>query len=261
MARKAILFFSDFELPDGWDMYLLARYSLVLALFPIGIGWLLSLAIVGAAIGFKRNPQVRLLVGFIVVYSATVIAFFIFSRYRVYVFPALAVLAALGLRWLFRVIRDHDFGKAIPALLVMAAVGGMSFFGLKFTHIKMADPAQGFINLAAVYYEKGDAASAEGLLGDALRDFPNSPAALCGMGRLQLAKGQWRLSADLLTRCVMQNPRYPQAWFSLGEAHRAGGHLTDAANAYRKQIEIVPGHSEAAHSLVKVERELVRRSP
>ena len=261
VARKAVLFFSNFELPDGWDMYLLARYSFVLALFPIGMGWLLPLAIVGAAIGFKRNPDVRLLVGFIVIYSATVIAFFIFSRYRVYVFPALAVLAALGLRWVLGVIRDREFGKAVPALLVMAAACGLSFFGLKFTHIKMADPAQGFINLAAVYYEKGDAASAEGLLGDALRDFPNSPAALCGMGRLQLAKGQWRLSADLLTRCVMQNPRYPQAWFSLGEAYRASGHLTEAANAYRKQIEIVPGHSEAAHSLVKVERELVRRSP
>jgi cytochrome c-type biogenesis protein CcmH/NrfG len=81
------------------------------------------------------------------------------------------------------------------------------------------------------------------------------------MGRLQLAKGRWQRSAELLTRCVMQDPRYPQAWFSLGEAYRAGGNLTEAANAYRKQIELVPGHSEAVRALAEVERKLARRSP
>ena len=81
------------------------------------------------------------------------------------------------------------------------------------------------------------------------------------MGRLQLANGRWRFSADLLTRCVKQDPWYPQAWFSLGEAYRAGGNLTEAANAYRKQIEIVPGHTEAARSLAEVERERLRQSP
>jgi 4-amino-4-deoxy-L-arabinose transferase-like glycosyltransferase len=261
IARKTMLFWSDFELPDGWDMYLLARYSFVLALFPIGMGWMLPFAVVGAAIEFRKIPDVRLLTGYVVIYSASVIAFFIFSRYRVYVFPALAVLAALGLRWLVAVIRSGDLQRGVAAALSMAALCALSFFGLKLTGVKMADPAQGFINLAAVYYEKGDAVAAEQLLGDALRDYPNSPAALCGMGRLQLANGRWNHAADLLARCVQQNPRYPQAWFSLGEAYRAGGNLTEAANAYRKQIEIVPGHTDATRSLVEVERELLRRSP
>jgi 4-amino-4-deoxy-L-arabinose transferase-like glycosyltransferase len=261
MARKTMLFWSDFELPDGWDMYLLARFSFVLALFPIGMGWLLPLAIIGAAIEIRKSPQVRLLVGYVVIYSAAVIAFFIFSRYRVYVFPAMAVLAALGVRWLIAAIRAHNLRQIVAAALVIAAVGGMSFFGLELTHVKLADPAQAFINLAAVYYERGDGASAERLLTDALRDFPHSPAALCGMGRLQLANGRWWLSTDFLTRCVMQNPRYPQAWFSLGNAYRASGNLTEAARAYRKQIEMVPGHTEAARLLVDVEHELARRSP
>jgi 4-amino-4-deoxy-L-arabinose transferase-like glycosyltransferase len=261
MARKAILFFSDFELPDGWDMYLLARYSFVLAIFPIGMGWILPLAAVGAAIELRRSSEVGLIVGYVAIYSVTVIAFFIFSRYRVYVFPALVVLAALGLRWIVALIRSCDLRRGVAAAVGIAAVGGLSFLGLQLTKVKMADPAQGYLTLAAVYYEKGDGVSAEKLLGEALRDFPNSPAALCGMGRLQLAKGRWQRSAELLTRCVMQDPRYPQAWFSLGEAYRAGGNLTEAANAYRKQIELVPGHSEAVRALAEVERKLARRSP
>lgn len=261
MMRKLLLFWSDFELPDGWDMYLLARYSFVLLLFPIGMGLILPLAVVGAAIGFPKIPGVRLFVGYIVIYSASVIGFFIFSRYRVYVFPALVVLASVGLRWAVAVIRSRDFPLAIVALLSMAVVSALSFFGLKLTNVKMADPAQGFMNLAAVYYEKGDARSAEHLLGDALAKFPNSPAALCGMGRLQLANGRRWISADLLARCVKQDPAYPQAWFSLGEAYRMDGNLSDAANAYRKQIEMVPGHSEAARALLNIEDELFRRSP
>ena len=260
MARKTMLFWSDFELPDGWDMYLLARYSFVLALFPIGMGLILPLAVAGAIAGFRKMPEVRLLVGYIGIYSASVIAFFIFSRYRVYVFPALTVLAAIGLRWIVTVIRSGDFQLAAVAMLAMAAVGALSFFGLKLTSVKMADPAQGFMNLAAVYYEKGDVKSAERLLGDALAEFPNSPAALCGMGRLQLANGRWWISADLLTRCVKQDPAYPQAWFSLGEAYRMDGNLSEAANAYRKQIEIVPGHTEAARALLNIEHELFLRS-
>src|SRR5512143_535853 len=123
MARKTMLFWSDFELPDGWDMYLLAKYSLVLALFPIGVGWILPLAVVGAAIGFRKIPEVRLLVGYVLIYSASVIAFFVFSRYRVYVFPALAVLAAIGLRWIVTAIRAGDVQGVILAALSMAVLG------------------------------------------------------------------------------------------------------------------------------------------
>ncbi len=258
MARKALLFWSDFELPDGWDMYLLAKYSLVLGLFPLGMGFLLPFAVIGAAVGWK-HPGVKLLVGFTLVYSATAVAFFIFSRYRVYVFPALTVMAALGLLWSFSAIRTHDLRRVAIAVLVVATAGGISFFGLRLTRVKMADPAQGFINLAAVYYEKGETAAAERLLGDALAEYPNSPTALCGMGRLQLAKGNWALSVDLLMRCLNRNPRYPQGWFSLGQAYGAGGKLTEAARAYRRQLDIVPGHVEAARQLMSVERELLQR--
>lgn len=259
LARKTLLFWSDFELPDGWDMYFLARYSFVLRLLPLGMGFLLPFAILGAAARWK-DPGAKLLVGYTLVYAASVIAFFVFSRYRVYVFPSLSVLAALGLLWIFAAIRNHDLQRVTVAALVLAIAGGISFFGLQLTHVKMADPAQGFMKLAAVYYEKGDAISAERVLGDALTEFPDSPAALCGMGRLQLAKGRWWSSQDLLTRCVRQNPHYPQAWFSLGEAYRAGGNLTEAARAYRKQIELVPGHAGAATALLAVEHEILSRS-
>jgi hypothetical protein len=258
MVRKAMLFWSDFELPDGWDMYLLARYSPVLAWLPIGMAWLLPLGVVGALVEFKRNSAVRLLVGFITFYAAAVILFFIFSRYRVYVLPALAVLAALGLRWIAYAAAARDLRRGVAAAFGMAAVGGLSVFGLKLMAVRMADSAQAFMNLAAVYYEKGDAASAERLLADAMREFPKSPAALCGMGRLQLAKGYWRVSADLLTRCLGHNQRYPQAWFSLGQAYQTGGLLVDAANAYRKQLELVPGHLEAAQMLAEIEVALAR---
>jgi 4-amino-4-deoxy-L-arabinose transferase-like glycosyltransferase len=83
--RKVALFWGDFEVPDGWDMNFLARYSWVLRLPLLGMASLLPLALLGAVTGFARERGVRLLVAYAALYSASVIAFFIFSRYRMHV--------------------------------------------------------------------------------------------------------------------------------------------------------------------------------
>ena len=105
IARKIALFWSDFEMPDAWDMFLLARYSPVLWLPLLGMGLLLPFAAIGAVAASRRSREARLLVGYSVIYSASVVAFFVFSRYRLHVVPALAVLAASSLPWLGEQIR------------------------------------------------------------------------------------------------------------------------------------------------------------
>ena len=53
----------------------------------------IGVALVGAWLAIGTRPEARLLAGYVAVYSAGVIAFFVFSRYRVHVVPALAALA------------------------------------------------------------------------------------------------------------------------------------------------------------------------
>jgi hypothetical protein len=93
--RKAILFWNDFEVSDNQDQYLLEDDSWVLRLPLLGFGWIAPLALLGA-LAFRTRHEVRLMSGFVLVYWATVVAFFVFSRYRIQVVPALLPLAALG---------------------------------------------------------------------------------------------------------------------------------------------------------------------
>jgi 4-amino-4-deoxy-L-arabinose transferase-like glycosyltransferase len=253
MWRKFALFWSDLEIPDAWDMYHLARYSLVLALPLPGLGWLLPLALVGAIAGFRGKREVRLLVGFVVAYSFAVIAFFIFSRYRLHVLPALSVLAASAVPWLAEVVRARDLRRGVPAAIGAAAVAAFAFFGAVDARVRAANQVQSFINLAGLFQRNGDLASAEKVLREAWQKVPGNVPTLCELGRLDFWMGNLHQAQQYLVRCVTANPGHPEAWLTLGQIYEANGRPAAAAWAYRMQLEILPGHPEAKRRLAAVE--------
>src|SRR5947199_213026 len=96
MFCKLVLFWNDFEISDNQDQYLLERDSWVLRLPLLGFGGVAPLALLGVIAAARTRRAVRLLGGFVILYCASVVAFFIFSRYRIQVVPALLPLAAVG---------------------------------------------------------------------------------------------------------------------------------------------------------------------
>jgi hypothetical protein len=116
---KLVLFWNDFEISDNQDQYLLERFSWALRLPLLHFGWVAPLALLGTVGGWRRGRGVRLLAGFIVVYWASLVVFFLFSRYRLPVVLALLPLAALGLTDLAGRVRARR-GLA-PALALLAA--------------------------------------------------------------------------------------------------------------------------------------------
>lgn len=253
MLKKLTLFWSDLEVPDAWDMYHLARYSPVLALPLLGMGSLLPLALLGAISGFRGRREVRLLAGFVVVYSLSVIAFFVFSRYRLHAVPALTVLAASAIPWVGGIVRARDLRHGIPAALVVAAVAAFSFFGAADAGFRAANQVQSYINLAGLYQRKGDLASAARLLGEALQKVPGNVTTQCELGRLHLSMGNLRQAKEYLSLCVAANPWHPEAWLSLGQVYEAYGRPADAVQAYRKQLDILPGDVKSMRLLAEVE--------
>jgi 4-amino-4-deoxy-L-arabinose transferase-like glycosyltransferase len=253
MLKKFALFWSDIEMPDAWDMYHLARYSPVLRLPLLGMGLLLPLALLGVIAGFRERREVRLLAGFVAAYSLSVVAFFVLSRYRLHVVPAMAVLAASAVPWVVGVVRVRDLRRGIPAALGAAAVGAFSFFGAADARFQTTNQVQSYINLAGLYQRKGDPGSAARLLGEALEKVPGSVKTQCELGRLLLSIGDLRQAREHLGRCVAANPWHPEAWLALGQVYEASGRLAEAAWAYRKQLEILPGDVKSMRLLAEVE--------
>jgi hypothetical protein len=89
----------------------------------LGFGVVAPLALLGALTAFRSRREVRLLCGFVAVYCATVVAFFMFSRYRIQVVPALMPLAAIGAVELGGRLWRQEWRRALVAAAIVAPGG------------------------------------------------------------------------------------------------------------------------------------------
>jgi len=245
--RKFTLFWGDFEVPDGWSMYFIRQYSPALRLAFLTFGWLLPLAVLGLMASFRGNRQVHLLVAFVATYNLSLVAFYVHSRYRVYVVPPLAVLAAFGLKWLWDHARRRAWREAVPGLVTASCAGLFSFAGVRFfTGFGPEGFVQNYAHLASFYEDKRDFKSAEALLTEGFRRNPQAASVLCGLGSLYLRTDVPQQAQAWFARCLVVDQYYLNAWFQMGQTHEALGNLEMAKACYRKQLELQPGHQFAA---------------
>src|SRR6185295_2494428 len=106
--RKLRSFWGAWEIPDSVDYHLYREYAPVLRLPLPGFGLLAPLALTGAALALRRRGWPRLLLWLVAAYSSTVVLFFVFSRFRMLVAPALYVLAGLAATELVRRARARQ---------------------------------------------------------------------------------------------------------------------------------------------------------
>ena len=245
--RKVALLLSDYELPDAWDMYFLARYSPVLGLPLLSMAPLVGLAVLGAILAWRRSTIVRLLTGFVALYALTVVAFFVFSRYRLYVAPALATLAAVGLVSARERLRERRVRLVAGAALAGLAVAAFSLSGIGVPSKR--EHLYSFVTLANLHEARRDLPAARRLLLEALAREPDAPEVLCALGHVQLSEQDARGALELFRRCVALDAAFPGGWYWLGVAEFRAGDPARAEQAFRRQLALVPGHEESRNWL------------
>jgi tetratricopeptide (TPR) repeat protein len=251
--RKLALFWSDLEVQDGWSVYFLRRYSPALRAAPVSFGWLPPLALLGVMAAFRVQRPVRLFAGYVAAYCLTVVAFFVFSRYRVFAVPALAILAALGLRWAWDRLRSGDWRRAIPRALAALAVSLFCFAGASMLlGFSPDDFVMSYSQMAGLYEDRGDFRSAESLLREGLQQRPEAASLRCGLGSLYLRADRPQQALAQFARCLESDPYYLDGWFLLGQTHQALGQIEPARWCYRRQLAIQPEHRFAAICLAQL---------
>jgi tetratricopeptide (TPR) repeat protein len=249
--KKSLLFLADLEMPDAWDMYFVERLSPALALPLASFGLVFALAVAGVLAG-AGGRRARALAVAATVYGATVVAFFVVSRYRLPIVPALAVLAAGGLLAIVERVRRRAWRAAAAPALAAGLAGAVSF-GV----VRPDEPRENissYVSLATLYARDGDLASAERLFAEALARYPGDPATLlCGLGRVQLDARRPEAAVASIERCVRSDPAYPEGWYDLGRAREAAGDLPGAVGALERQVVLIPGHVEATLRLAELE--------
>lgn len=196
MLRKAKMLWSHDEIGNNQPVRFFAyQFSTLARLLPLGFALLVSLGALGWLLSLRRGNELFPLVGFVPVYAATIVLFFVCSRFRVPLLAPLCIFAAHAALWTFARVRAGELGKAGVALFAVAT--GML---ASYSHpggTEVGDGA-GYWKLGVAYGINGDAAQAELNLRKALEVSPGNTYAMVALAKVLDASGRSTEALDLL---------------------------------------------------------------
>jgi 4-amino-4-deoxy-L-arabinose transferase-like glycosyltransferase len=192
LGRKLALTFNAAEVADTESPDVYAEWSSLLrTLSPVSFGVVFSLGVVGLALTASDWRRLWGLYAIAIVYTLSVVIFYVFARYRFPLVPVLMLFAAGGLAT-WRTRRAANTSRApLRWTLVAALVAGViAFFPLVDTRV---DRLAHYINIAntlAASPKRWD--QAETFFNRAIAISPQSPAAHYGIGMLLAQQHQPR---------------------------------------------------------------------
>jgi tetratricopeptide (TPR) repeat protein len=282
MLHKLRLFSWNAELGNNEEpLFLFERFSPLAPLRWIGFGVLAPLALAGLWLS-RRGAAERLpLWGYLLVYSLSVIAFFVNARFRLPIVPALCVYAAVALTAALRALRARRWKPLLIGTVLVLVLGAGSHAVPRAVrerarsngHLLLATAAAQRRDWTTAERElqlalsitpgnwiarralgitlraRGDLPLAESTLREVLRERPADVESLDALADLLLEVGrpdEVLTLAEELQRAAPHSPRGP---YALGRARFARQDLSGAAEAFRAALESAPEHFGAAYSL------------
>lgn len=251
LVRKAVHFWSAYEVPQIEHFQYFRRYSAALRGPVLTFGVLGALAIVGLVSLWRRRAAWALPYFFVASYSLSTILFFVLDRYRLPIVPALTLFAAGALLSAWDALRARHLrpaagyagGIAATMLLMHANVYGV-------------DESKG---IAQVLYREGIVADSRGAWEEAIRHYeealalkPEYDKAHLNLGVDQARLGRREEALEHLHRAEELNPSYYRAPFDRGLVLEELGRLPEALDAYRHAVELEPRYLLARSALAEM---------
>ncbi len=273
MGRKVAALFEAYEVPDNYDYYYVRTTAAVLRLPLPGFGLVAPLGLLGAILLWRRPGWVRGVLVHATAYSASLLLFFIISRYRMAMIPALAPLAGYGIVRAGGAARDAVRGKERKRL---AAVGILALLAALLAAVNLPVraptthwaarfaaalhlPARPEVSSVAHYNQgvllakEGSLEEAERELREALRQDPRHPQIFVELGKVLARQGRTREAIASYEGALAIEPRDPAVHHVLGILHRREGDLAAARESFAAALEIDPRRKDSARELEALE--------
>lgn len=242
LLRKAYFFTNAYEVANNFDENYLRKIFPVLRYNPVSLYIILPGALFGALAFLRRWRQLAPLYVFLALFSASVVAFFVNSRFRMPITPALAILAAAAFFLWWDNARSWGWKGVAARGLALA----LAFVWCDADPFKMANrsayESQAHYTMGSVYLQAGDVDAAEVELKAALAsEYAISHAdALNDLGIIAARKGDYKQAEEYWRRETEVQPSYAKGWNNLGNLALARGDLKEARGYYEAALKADP---------------------
>lgn len=238
-AKKFWRFWNWYEVPDNQNYYFFRRYSLIQRMPLPDYRWVAAFALSGMVLLLPQWRKLFLLYMTVALYSGTVIAFYIFARYRVPLVPVLLLFAACAVCELARLAAEDRWKHAVAAgalpivflVLVSTDVNTIDYY---------ADTGNAYCRLGAVEETSGKLDAAITAYRQAIEVMPHAWAPYYGLGEVYSRRKEFDLSLENYELALSYNQGNPDIYARLADLYYRKGNLDRSIELYEGAVKLKP---------------------
>lgn len=238
-ARKLFLTLNEFEIAETYSYYYFREKYTALALPFLTYGLIVSLGLAGLFFRlYEEGPNLLHL--FTSVYLASLLAFFVTSRYR---FPLVVALAPFAGWLLLEAWRARNSAaRVIPVAVVSVAIFGFSQWHPQWVKFRVLQPTLSTSHTIAgyIYSDLGDFENSKRELEAAVRANPDAAINYVYLGGLYMNRGDARAALANYEKALRFNPQMDAAWEQIGIILYNAKDYRGAAGAFNNALSIRP---------------------
>ncbi len=247
LAWKLRLFWTDWELGNNQEIRFFALRFNPLVRLSVPFSVLAGLGLVGMVLAARKQRWASFpLWGFALVYTLSVVVFFVCSRFRVPVLPALMIFAGHTCALAFAALRERRLAKMASVLLPALAIGLLTRV---LPGALVASDANGFGQLALAEQRAGRHVEALELFEAGLGADPNHRYLRAWMAQSLLEVGESGRALRLCEETLVDYPDQPEAldvWLEAKYRQQDFGSMVRQA---RGVLERTPGLAQVRYQL------------
>jgi len=201
MLKKIYLFFNVFEISNNQSIAAFREFSPLLRIPLLSFGVVTALAIWGF-ITSPRRKHVMLMFFFLLVYTFSIVIFFVPARYRMPLVPFLLIFASYTIFWIIQKFKERKLRQVVLSTIAIIAMTMFVNTDLYGTHI---------VDYSVIHESFGNRFFEAGNYSKAIEEFK---------------------------KALTYNPKNTDAINALGNTYMMVGRYTDAIRIFRESLNI-----------------------
>lgn len=245
-GKKVLLLLNGLEVRDNQNYHFAGTWAPLLRLPLPGFYLVAPLGLAGLVLLCRRGGAASLLAIYVGAYSLSLLAFYVLSRYRIPIAPALIVFAAAAVDEAYLDFRRGGVRRAWKWGAWAAGFAILVNFPLPFMSHQVADS---HVKLGRYHLERGEVDEAAREFETALEIASDSAGALSSLGGLRLRRGDLAGAEEAYLELSRLRPELGEARYNLGVVYQATNRPDKALEEYFACLEIQPEFLPAYRNL------------